>query len=94
MTADEIYEAEGNTEEPIKVPDNITMADLYVLLVRQQRHMKSFENKAQPLVDVYVNWLTWKRAVMVWVGIMLAIGGLISTVQTIWGLVAPHLVVK
>lgn len=81
-------------DEPIKVPDNISMADLYVLLIEQNRHQRKFEKNAQPLIDVYNGWLTWKRGVMVWMGVLLAIGGLISTLQTIWGVISPHLTVK
>lgn len=74
-------------EEKIEIPDNLQLADLYILLVKQQRSV-------QPLVDVYNSYISWRKASIVWMGILLAIGGLISTIQTLWGLVSPHLVVK
>lgn len=80
--------------EPIKVPENITLADLYLLLIRQNQRMAKFEKKAEPIIEVYHNWLTWKRGIVVWLGVLLAIGGVISTVQTIWALVASHIAVK
>lgn len=50
--------------------------------------------KLDPIVMAYGNWLTWRRTAAMGLGFMLAIGGLISTVQTIWGLLSQHLVVK
>lgn len=47
-----------------------------------------------PINEAWAKWLSWKRTVGVVFGIMLAIGGLISTVQALWAIVAGHLVIK
>ena len=56
--------------------------------------VKALSEKVTPMVDAYSKWLSWRRGAAIAFGVVLAIGGFISTVQTLWGLLAGHLVVK
>ena len=81
-------------EEPINVPANITMADLYVVLVKQNRRQAKFEEQVNPIVKVYKNYINWKRGIAVWMGILLAVLGIIDGLQQLWSLLVTHFVVK
>ena len=47
-----------------------------------------------PLVTVYNSYLSWKKGAIIWVGILLAIGGFIQAVQAIWSLTTHYVVLK
>lgn len=47
-----------------------------------------------PLVNVYNSYLSWKKGALIWVGILLAIGGFIQALQAIWSLTTHYVVLK
>jgi hypothetical protein len=47
-------------------------------------------NDVAPLVNVYNSYLSWKKGALIWVGILLALGGFIQAIQAIIGVISNY----
>jgi hypothetical protein len=51
-------------------------------------------NDVAPLVKVYNSYLSWKKGALIWIGILLAIGGFIQAAQAVYGVVSNLFVIS
>ena len=70
-------------DDDIKIPDNLSLADLYVVLKKQERDIA-------PIVDIYKSWLTWRRGIAFLIGGILALMSFIQTVVWAYQTVLAH----
>ena len=47
--------------------------------------------KVEPMTDMLATWSHIKAQAMFWMGGMLAMGGAISALQTVWSFISPHI---
>lgn len=47
-------------------------------------------NDVAPLVGVYNSYLSWKKGALIWIGVLLALGGFIQAIEAIYGIVSNY----
>ncbi len=52
--------------------------------------IKALDAKVSPMVDAYGKWLSVRRNAFVILGLLIAIGSFIQSVQAVWGLVTTY----
>ena len=92
MTPDEIQKcihegiAKGLAEQlPVAVTNAVNFA--------VNGKITKLANDVAPLVNVYNSYLSWKKGALIWVGILLAIGGFVQAVQAIYSLISNYLTI-
>ena len=56
--------------------------------------IKALDEKVTPMVNAYNSWLTTRRAVIIVLGFFLALGGLIQSAQTFYGLITNYFTIS
>jgi hypothetical protein len=56
--------------------------------------IKALDEKVTPMVNAYNSWLTTRRAVIIVLGFFLAVGGLIQSAQTFYGLITNYFTIS
>jgi hypothetical protein len=53
--------------------------------------IKALDAKVSPMVDAYGKWLSVRRNAFVIIGVFIAIGSVVQTVETLWTIVTNYL---
>lgn len=56
-----------------------------------QLEFKKLKEDLEPVSDAFKGWRHFRAQATFWIGGILALGGAIQAIQTIWGIVSPYI---
>jgi hypothetical protein len=89
MTSDEIQQCihEGIAKG---LAEQLPMAVTNAVNTAVNGKITKLANDVAPLVNVYNSYLSWKKGALIWIGILLALGGFVQAIQAIYGVVTNY----